>query len=85
MEVLKTAILEMCRQKKNQDFCPSEVVKLMFPEDWEQFNEEVNTKAMEMNREGLIVINQNETVLKADSFPPSTFRISGLNINHTKL
>lgn len=83
MDVLKTAILEMCRQKKNEDFCPSDVVKLMFPEDWEQFVEEVNSTALEMNREGLILIIQNGNVLKADSFPINPTRIRSKNSNHS--
>lgn len=65
MDVLKTAILEMCRQKKNEAFCPSEVLKLMFPEDWEQFIEEVNATAREMSREGLILITQNGNIITA--------------------
>lgn len=84
MDVLKTAILEMCRQKKNQDFCPSEVVKLMFPEDWEQFVEEVNSSAIELNREGLILLTQHGFVLKDDSFPTGPIRISSRNSNHSK-
>lgn len=76
MEVLRTAILEMCRQKKNSAFYPSEVAKRMFPEDWPLFLEEVRSVALEMNREGLIQIMQNEKIIDPDSVPIGPIRIS---------
>lgn len=75
MKVLKTAILEMCRQMKNNTFCPSEVVTRMFPEDWEQFLEEVRSVAIEMNQEGLILIMENGKPIDPDSVPIGSFRI----------
>lgn len=76
MEVLRTAILEMCRQKKNNPFCPSEVVQRMFPEDWEQFLEEIKSVAVEMNREGLILITQNGKSIDPNSQPTGEIWIS---------
>ena len=76
MKVLRTAILEMCRQKKNNPFCPSEVAQRMFPEDCEQFLDEVRSVALEMNREGLILITQNEKSIDPDSQPVGEIRIS---------
>lgn len=75
MEVLRTAILEMCRQKKNNTFCPSEVVKRMFPEDWDLFLEEVRSVVLEMNQEGLIQIMQNGKTIDPDSVPVNPIRI----------
>jgi len=76
MEVLRTAILEMCRQKKNDPFCPSDVVKRMFPEDWEEFLEEVKSVAMELNREGSILILQNEKPIDPEFQPIGQIWIS---------
>jgi predicted Zn-ribbon and HTH transcriptional regulator len=76
MEVLRTAILEMCRQKKNDPFCTSDVVKRMFPEDWEEFLEEVKSVAMELNREGSILILQNEKPIDPESQPIGQIWIS---------
>lgn len=84
MEVLRTAILEMCRIKKNSAFCPSEVVKMMFPEDWEQFMEEIISVAREMNREGLILITQNGKPIDSDSVPTGLIRISSRIPNQSK-
>ncbi|REG92750.1 DUF3253 domain-containing protein [Algoriphagus antarcticus] len=60
MEVLRAAILDMLRRKKDESFASSEVVLQMYPEDWEQFLEEVNSEAIALSREGLIIINDDE-------------------------
>lgn len=83
MEVLRSAILEMCRQKKNKTFCPSEVIQSMFPEDWDQFQEEVRAKALEMNIKRLILITQNGKPIDPDSIPVGPIRISRIP-NQTK-
>jgi hypothetical protein len=57
MEVLRTAVLEMCRQRKDAFFCPSEVVKVMYPQDWIHFIKEVKEVALQMHQEGLIQIS----------------------------
>lgn len=75
MEVLRTAILEMCRQKKESAFCPSEVVKWIFPVDWEHFQKEIRSVALEMNREGLIQILQNGKPIDPESIPMGPIRI----------
>ncbi|PZX56845.1 uncharacterized protein DUF3253 [Algoriphagus ratkowskyi] len=61
MEVLRSAILDMLRRKKDECFTSSDVVQQMYPEDWEQFLEEVNAEAMELYREGLITIQIAKT------------------------
>ncbi len=83
MEVLKTAILEMCRQEKEEFFCPSEVLKSMFPQDWNQFMEEIITVALDMEREGLIEVTQKETAFDSDLFPICEILIRG-NSNQNK-
>jgi Protein of unknown function (DUF3253) len=83
MEVLRTAILEMCRQKKKDAFYPDEVLKLMFPQDWEQFLEEILTVALEMYKEELILITQNGMPIDPASFPKGPFMISR-NPNQSK-
>lgn len=60
MEVLRTAILDMLRRKKGRILTSSEVVQRMFPEDWEQFLEDVNRETMELYRQGLLRIDWNK-------------------------
>ena len=57
MEVLRAAILDMLRRKKGGILTSSEVAQRMFPEDWEQFLEDVNRETMELYREGLLRID----------------------------
>lgn len=40
--ILVTATIEMAKQKKNTAFCSSEVVKWVYPNDWQCFLEEEN-------------------------------------------
>ncbi|MEB2775268.1 DUF3253 domain-containing protein [Algoriphagus sp. D3-2-R+10] len=62
MEVLRTAILDMLSRKKGESFATSEIVQQMFPEDWKRFLEEVNTEAIELSREGLIVVASEQPI-----------------------
>jgi len=75
MEVLRTAILDMLRRKKGESFNSSEVVRQMYPQDWEQFLEEVNTEIFELYREGLLSIDEAEL----DSSRTTSLRISSPN------
>jgi len=60
MEVLRVAILDFCRRKKGAPFCPTAVIRQMFPEDWELFREEVIEVAMQLSRENLIEVSVEE-------------------------
>ncbi len=60
MEVLRTAILEMLRQKKGKSFNSSEVVKQMYPEDWEQFLGDVNEVVIQLSEEGLLSVDNSD-------------------------
>lgn len=60
MEVLRTAILEMLRQKKGKSFNSAEVVKQMYPEDWEQFLGDVNKVVIELSEEGLLRVDNSD-------------------------
>ncbi|WP_192349848.1 hypothetical protein [Algoriphagus sp. Y33] len=75
MEVLRTAILDMLRRKKGEGFLTSEVVEQMFPEDWEEFLEEVNREAMILYREGLISIDGIGSLEVRDTYKTSSLQI----------
>lgn len=75
MEVLRTAILDMLRRKKGESINSSDVVRQMYPQDWEQFLEDVNTEILELYRVGLISIDEAEF----DSIRTSSLRISSPN------
>lgn len=60
MEVLRTAIFDFCRRSRGKAFCPTEVVRRMYPEDWEQFVGDILSEAMQMERENLIALSQTK-------------------------
>lgn len=78
MEVLRTAILDFCHRRKDKSFCPSEVVRSMYPEDWALFMPDIRQEMMEMYRDGLIQVTQKGELINPDQNPQGPVRISGL-------
>ncbi|SDC78967.1 Protein of unknown function [Algoriphagus faecimaris] len=76
MDVLKTAILEMCRKRKDKSFCPSEVVRQLYPEDWRLFMEEVRESMMELYLQGKIRVSQKGIPIDPNQIPKGPLRIS---------
>lgn len=78
MEVLRVAILDFCDRRKSKSFCPSEVVRQIFPEDWELFMPEIREEMIQMYREGLIQVTQKGIPIDPILPPKGPVRISGL-------
>ena len=57
--ILELAILEMGRLQRGKTFCPSEVVRWIFPEAWSYFMDEVNEEMMRLYQEGKIIVTQS--------------------------
>lgn len=75
MNVLRAAILDFCIRRKGKSFCPSEVVRKIFPEDWELFMPDIQEQMMEMYREGLILVTQKELPVDPSQKPKGPVRI----------
>jgi hypothetical protein len=75
LEVLRTAILDFCRTSPSSSFCPTEVLKRMYPEDWSMFLPEIRETMMEMFREGLILVFQNDIPINSEEIPQGPVRI----------
>jgi hypothetical protein len=75
MAVLRVAILDFCNRRKEKSFCPSEVVRRIFPEDWELFMPDVQVEMMEMYREGLIQVTQQGIPIDPSQKPKGPVRI----------
>lgn len=75
MEVLRIAILDFCRRRKTS-FCPSEVVRKLYPEDWRHFIPDVQEVMMAMYREGLILVTQKDLPVDPNELPKGPVRIS---------
>ncbi|MFN3998141.1 DUF3253 domain-containing protein [Algoriphagus sp.] len=78
MEVLRTAIFDFCNRRKAKSFCPSEVVRQMFPEDWALFMPDIREVMMVMYREGLIQVSQKGIPVDREENPKGPVRISGI-------
>lgn len=60
MDILRIAILDMLRRKKSAPFSPVGVVQQMYPEDWQHFMDDVLLKMMEIYREGLLEVTEDD-------------------------
>jgi hypothetical protein len=73
--ILAIAILEMCRVKNGESFCPSEVVKWMYPQSWDYFMDDVLDEMMTLYRKGQIIVTENKIPIPVDSDPKGNLRI----------
>ena len=66
MEVLRTAIMDFCRRRKEQDFFLTEVLQQLFPQDWEQFLPEIWEVAQQLAKEGMIEFTSTDAAFFND-------------------
>ncbi len=53
-DILETAILEMGRQKQHCPFSASEILRWVYPQDWQQFFPELLATLEKLQKEGKI-------------------------------
>lgn len=73
--IIEIAILEMARIRKGTSFCPSEVVRWMYPQDWRFFMDDVKEEMMRLYREGKISVTQKNKPVNPDYLPKGPVRI----------
>ena len=73
---LRQAILEMARMHQDRSFCPSEVVRWLFPQDWKYFMQDVREEMMDLYREGAILVTQKGNAIDPSTEPKGPLRIS---------
>lgn len=73
--ILETAILEMGRKNGDKSFCPSEVVKWIFPQDWPHFMVDIQEPMMRLYREGKISITQSGNEIPKEGLPDGPVEI----------
>lgn len=78
MEILKSAIFYFCSIRKGASFCPSEVVRKMYPQDWRHFMPDIQMAMMDMYQEGKINVTQKGVPIPTDIMPKGPVRISPL-------
>lgn len=72
---LEQAILEMIRQRKPKSFCPSEVVRWIYPVDWRYFMADVQEAMMELYRKDKILVTQKGIAIDPNFLPKGPVRI----------
>lgn len=76
--ILALAILEMCRMRMGQSFYPSDVVKWLYPQDWEYFLTDIGIEMMRLYKEGKVLVTQNGIPVNPDVTPIGLVRISSV-------
>jgi hypothetical protein len=73
--IIEIAILEMARIRKGASFCPSEVMRWMYPQDWRFFMDDVKEEMMRLYREGKISVTQKNEPVNPQNLPKGPVRI----------
>lgn len=74
-DILRVAILEMGRIRGDKSFCPSEVVRWLYPVDWRYFMPDIQIKMMELYKAGEITITQKGKAVSKEQMPIGPVRI----------
>lgn len=62
------AILSLTgRRGPDKSTCPSEIARLLFPQDWRRHMEEVRNAAVDLHRQGKVVITQHGKAIDINS------------------
>lgn len=52
----------------NKSTCPSEIARMLYPEKWRRYMEEVRSIAVQLRDQGKVLITQKGTVIETDNF-----------------
>ncbi|RZJ77945.1 MAG: DUF3253 domain-containing protein [Chryseobacterium sp.] len=61
-----TILLTATDRGTEKSTCPSEIARMLFPEDWRKHMKEVLDEAIDLHRQGKIVITQKGSVVDVD-------------------
>jgi len=73
--ILETAIMEMGRQRNGNNFCPSEIVRWMYPQDWREFMPDIQQEMMRLYNDGKIIVMQKGVPVEKGTKPVGPVRI----------
>jgi len=64
---ISATILAVARQRGTEKTtCPSEIARMLFPEDWREHMDRVVDEAIDLHREGKVVITQKGIPVDVD-------------------
>jgi len=75
VDPLEQAIMELIRQRKPKSFCPSDVVRWIYPEDWRHFMPDVRNSMMNLYRNNKILVTQRGLPIDPNFLPHGPVRI----------
>ena len=64
MDILKTALLEMCRKNKKEFFYPEDILKIMYPEDWDKFLPDLKSLLEELLKKEEILLKSEDSKIQ---------------------
>lgn len=80
VDPLEQAIMELIRQRKPKSFCPSEVVRWIYPEDWRHFMPDVRKTMMDLYREKKISVTHKGLPIDPNFLPQGPVRIKSNDV-----
>ena len=84
MNILEIALKDMCRKRKNEFFFPEDILRQMYPEDWEEFLGDLEELLIQLKESDTIEIlaypngtvyeklNQSPIKIRCQNKPKST-------------
>ncbi|KEO73969.1 DUF3253 domain-containing protein [Anditalea andensis] len=73
--ILEKAIMEMGRQRQGNNFCPSEIVRWLYPQHWKKFMPDIQQEMMRLHNEGKIMVMQKGEPVEKGKVPKGPVRI----------
>ncbi|SHM71723.1 Protein of unknown function [Cyclobacterium lianum] len=74
--ILVLATMEMARRRGASSFCPSEVVRWIYPQDWRHFMEEEKEAMMWLFKRGFLEIRQGGDLIAENFLPEGPVRLN---------
>ncbi|MBD3628886.1 DUF3253 domain-containing protein [Cyclobacterium sp.] len=74
--ILVLATMEMAKRRRGSSFCPSDVVRWLYPNDWRHFMEEEMEAAMWLFDQDLLEIRQDGNLIDQNYLTEAPVRLN---------
>lgn len=64
--IAQTILTMAAERAPDKTVCPSEIARVMFPDDWRKHMDEVRTSAVELQKDGKVLITQKGAPVDVD-------------------
>jgi predicted transcriptional regulator len=66
--MIKERTLTLLKQRAPKSICPSEIARLVFPEDWTQKMDIIHMEVAHMAKQGVVQLKQRGVVVEPGNF-----------------